>query len=887
MYRLLFMIIMLFTISAVSAADSTAVAKDTTEAKTENGAEKKSKKSKKPKFEDVIEDYETVEGLFTLYHHPKEDKVYMEVRQDQFGPTFLCNITRESGDGYMFDSGAMLDEFPFQLKLVNDKVQFVRENPRFRASPDAALNRALERNVSRSLWGSVKIASEPHPDRGSILLEVSDIFLNDENGVGYQSGRRKMSYSFDKGDSYFSGLKSFPFNTEIEVTLHFTSGKPQPFFTLTDSRSMLHSYHYSLSELPESDYQPRAADDRIGHFVTLYQDYTSLLEDSPYRRYITRWNLQKAEPRFELSPPQKPIVYWLENTIPVEYRAAVQEGVLLWNKAFEKIGFKDAVQVRQMPDDAGWDPADVRYSTIRWIVQPGSGYAVGPSRANPYTGEIYDADIRVSADFVRFFSTEFGEFVTPLSWADTKTDRLWPGMRGSDESLENPALQSCRFADGFSRQMAFGWNVLTARGLAGKHPQDMEKFIHNGIVDLIVHEVGHTLGLRHNFKASAAIDFDKLSDSKFTAANGISGSVMDYNPVNLSAKGKDPAACFQTTLGQYDYWAIEYAYRELPPGSKKSETEMLEEIAARVTEPQLQYGTDEDALGFSSRGMDPTCSQFDLGSDPLRYFEQRTALARELWASIPEKFEEEGETYNKYRKVFGQGISEYAIAAALAPRYVGGVYSRRDHIGDDHSRPPFEVVPAEKQRKALNFIIEHYFSPESFSFDPGLLLRLAPERGWDFENTIFRIQRQDYPIHGIVQLLQSSAMFRLFDPLVLLRIQDNEIRTTEKQPFTMPELFETVRKAVWQELPAGENISSFRRELQRMHLFVLNTIVVNSPQALPHDAISLARADLNTIRDQIRNYLAKGNADRYSRAHLQEVEAKISASLNAQILGSY
>ena len=163
---------------------------------------------------------------------------------------------------------------------------------------------------------------------------------------------KSVKYNFDKENSYFEKLKSFSGNTEIEVALHFVSSNPKPSPTISDARSFQHVYHYSLSNLPQSDYRPRAADDRIGHFLTMYQDYSSVLRDTPYIRNINRWHLEKAEPGFRLSPPRKPIIFWLENTIPVEFREPVREGILLWNKAFERIGFKAAIEVKQQPDDA-------------------------------------------------------------------------------------------------------------------------------------------------------------------------------------------------------------------------------------------------------------------------------------------------------------------------------------------------------------------------------------------------------------------------------------------------------------------------------------------------------------------------------------------------------
>ncbi|UCF64111.1 MAG: zinc-dependent metalloprotease [bacterium] len=858
--------------------------------KTEEKEEDKSKKKKpkEPKFEDLVDGYVKIEGLFTIYSDSKEGKAYLEIRQDQFGPLYLCNVTRQSGDASIFDSGAMMDEFLFYIERVGKNIQFIRKNVAFRVNNDAAIKRALEKDIPNSIWANAKIASQPHPELGSILIDATEIFINDYANVAHITSTVKIPYTFDKENSHLSLLKSFPYNTEIEATLHFKSSKPQPLFNLADSRSMFHRYYYSLSTLPESDYKSREADDRLGHFLTMFQDYSSQLEDTPYRYYITRWNLEKSEPKFSLSKPKKPITFWIENTVPVEYRDAVREGILLWNKAFEKIGFENAMEVRQMPDDADWDPADVRYNTVRWIIQPGGGYAVGPSRANPLTGEIYDADIRVSSDYVRFFYREFGEFVTPLSWMDVRTDQLWPVTKLGSNPLIESQMPVCNYADGKMHQMAFGWNLLISRGLVGNNPEDLKQFVHDGIVDLIVHEVGHTLGLRHNFKASANIDIENLSNKNYTRDVGISASVMDYNPVNLAPAGRTQGKYFQTTLGPYDYWAIEYAYKPLEPGSKTSEKEMLDKIAQKVTEPLLQYGTDYDAFGLSTRGADPSCNLYDLGNDPLLYYQQRITMAQELWKNIPDKFEKEGEQYQKFRRVFGQGLTEYAIAAANLPKYIGGIYAYRDHIGDPKGRSPFRVVSAEKQRQTLKTITDLYFSPNAFQFSAELLNKLAPDYLGDFEGSPWRRLRSDYPIHGIVQLLQASALFRLYDPLTLQRLQDNELRFEKSEtPFTMAEMFKTVRSAIWREVSTHTEISSFRRELQRIHLYVLTQILVNEPSILPHDAITLARFDLVNIQSQIENHLSQSSVGVYTTAHLQEIQAKINAILNAQIQKSF
>lgn len=884
---------------------------------------KKKKKKKGKAFEDVIEDYEIIDGLFTFYRNQDENKIYMEIKPEQFNKIYLCNVTRESGDGALFDGGAMLFEFPFFLTRRGKEVQFIEKNLKFRADKSAAISRAVERDIPNSIWGRAKIESEPHPDRGSVLIEAENMFLQDIASVGQLTGRIKMSYSLDKKNSYFSMLKSFPENTEVEVTLHFNSSKSQPIYTLADSRSMFHRYRYSLSNVPESDYKPRKADDRVGHFVNIHQDYTSVLRDDPYERYITRWNLQKAEPKFSLSKPKQPVVYWLENTIPVEYRDAIREGVLMWNSAFEKIGIKDALEVRQMPDDADWDPADIRYNTIRWIVQPGAAYAAGPSRINPYTGEIYDADIRFSADFVRFLYSEFEEIAQPAAWTRANINMFFPGAaideypnfhgmeamtgiagedRGSPEDLQmrynselpngagisaDNMFRHCRYADGMQHQMAFAWSLLSARAAANGGSVDLEKYIHDALVSVSAHEVGHTLGLRHNFKASSIHALEKLTDKSYAREKGLTGSVMDYTGLNVSPKGQKQGAYYQTTLGPYDYWAIEYAYAPYDENSKDSETAMLEKIASRVSEADLAYGTDEDAFGFSARSVDPTCNLWDLGSDPLAFYRSRIQLTGELWDSIEKDFARKGQTYNKLRMAFNQGLREYALGGMTTSKYIGGLYHYRDHIGDPKGRSPFAVVPAEKQREALQFLIDTYFLPNSFQFSPELLNKLAPDRNWDFQNSAWRMARLDYPIHGIVQVLQATVLLRIYSPMVLVRMQDNEIRFSNGRPFTLAELFAELREAIWQEAPAGSNVNSFRRELQRMHLYALDRIIVKSKIFYPHDAVTMARADLVKIKAEIDKSLRNSQLDAYTEAHFQESAAKIDAVLNAQMERKY
>lgn len=826
----------------------------------------KKKDAKKP-FKEVIKGHEKIAGLFTLYWNRKKNSAFLAINPDQLETIFLANLTRQSGDALFLDGSSMAGQFPFILRQIGDKIQLVNPNLKFRADEDRPFHRAIESHKPKYIISSTKIESAAHPKSGAFLVDIGKLFIYDIQRLTVNTNG---TYIFDKNNSFFKELKSFPFNTEIEIALNYNKKKPVPIYTLAGS-GVISSYHISLSTIPESNFKPRAADDRVGHFTTYYQDYSDILRETPYVRYVNRWNLEKEDPSAWVSPPKEPIVYWLENTIPYELRDAVRNGIESWNEAFEAAGFKDAIVVKQMPDDADWDPADVRYNVVRWIFQASGGYAVGPSRANPYTGELYDADIRVSADFVRFFYTEFEELITPL------TDE--PLVMGFE--LDNEidfSADMCHYGEHLKHEMASAWSTMIATGeIKGSH-EELQHYIYEGLTDLILHEVGHTLGLRHNFKASSIYSISELSDPEFTEEHGISGSVMDYHPVSLF-NGK---TFFQTHPGVYDYWAIEYAYK--PVGkSKLMEKDFLEKIASRSTEPLLTYGTDEDAFGLSTRGIDPLCNTWDLSDNTIAYYKHRIELAHKLWETIPEKFETEGRQYSKIRRVFSQGIRQYSSASRNVAKYISGIYHSRHHVGDPRGENPFKVVDANKQREALKFILNRILAPDAFNFDPDLLNKLAPKRDWDFTGSVWRMSRIDYPIHDVVRWIQSGTLYRLHHPRIFARIRDNELKMPPgAEVFTLTELLEKITGSVWNEVDDGANINSFRRSLQQTHVEVLTTILLNEKNYFHNDAVALARANMKVLYSRIKHSLEINYFDDYTKAHLSDSANRIYSVYKAQ-----
>lgn len=841
------------------------------------------------KFEDVVKDLDKVEGLFTFYRDPEENKLYMEIRPDQIGPTYLCSTMREAGDGLYYDSGSMGDSFPFVFEKVGKTIRMLHRNVYYRADEGSPAAGAVARGLTNSVFGGADLECAPREKGGSFLIDPGKLFLQDHWAVAANLKERKLDYSMDKDGSYFGHVKSFPRNSEIETVIHFTSDKPRATeMRIPDSRSMIHHYRYSLVEIPESDYVPRLADDRVGHFVTRFQDYTSVERDTPYTWYINRWNLKKQDPEAELSPPVEPITYWLANTIPLEYRDAVRDGVLLWNRAFERIGFQDAIVVKQMPDDADWDPADVRYNTIQWIVSPGGGYAVGPSHANPFTGEIYAADIRISSDYVRYYFNSYEQFVDPLTAFSDVTEGL--------DARPDPS-RSCAYSQGLAQQAGFGVDWMIAEGFVDPDSPELKQFIHDGIVDLVVHETGHTLGFKHNFRSSTIHDLQQVHDTEITDREGIGGSVMDYNPVNLAPEGETQGDYWFTTLGAYDYWVVEYAYTPTGAANPEDERETLDRIASRSTDPLLTYGSDEDAFGFGAQGIDPLTSPYDLGSDPVAFYAQRLGMADRIIGGLEDRFARDGAEYPKMRSAYTRAIRNYYYAAATVSKQVGGMYVRRDHV-QEGGLPPFQPVPAERQRSALKFLGDRIFSEKAMRITPGLANKLAPERLSDFDFSIYYAPRVEYPVHEVVLSAQQAALDRLYHPITLNRLLDMPLHAAPGEDvLTMDEMFRTLRKSIWSEVSAGANVSSTRRNLQRAHLDELIALAVRpdgapvfSPRSgdepvgkisPPEDARSFARADLVAIHKSIRSAAAGAGLDGATRAHLDECAARIDAALGA------
>jgi len=869
---------------------------------------KKKDKPEFPKFEDAMKGFEevpTAEPPFIpLWHNKKQDSLRAQIPAGLVGKQFLVATSMAGGP---FATGFQLDHFLAYFDRMDKKLVLMRVDPRYvepKGEPVADV-------IKRSYGGDIILKVLPiiTMKGGDPVIDLDGTLKGDFAGIGPWGGGA-VNASLSK----WAKFKAFPENIELEADLALMQKD--------SGRRIL--FHYSISKIPDSakNYKPRVADDRIGYFLTARKDWSKKHDSKTlFDRYVNRWHLEKRDPSAELSAPKHPIVWYIEKTVPLKYRRWVKEGILEWNKAFEKCGFLDAIEVIQQEDydprTKDLDPEDVRYNFFRWIVT-GRGFAMGPSRNHPLTGQIFDADIVFDDTMVRTYLDRYDYltasdahwkpfnpmldhfFETHPQYAfRTPWENLLPKVKLQDDPHETfydnlmahmheRGRPVCEYAFGMTQQLAFASVAMEARGI---RPDD-EEFIGQIVKEIVMHEVGHCLGLRHNFKASTWLPMEEIEEHKLNDDPNV-GSVMDYNPPIVMPRDQSQGSFTTRSIGPYDYWAIEYGYR--PAGKPhKNDEEMLQAIAGRVAEAGLDYATDEDTMSFLS--PDPLSNRFDMGRDVVAFAKHQTELANNLLKDMDSWAVKEGESYTRVRDILARVMGQRASATSFVARFVGGQIINRDHKGDPNARIPVQVVAPEEQRDALKFVCENVFAEGAYDIDPKLLKLLAPGRfyHWGSDDYDFQIE---FNIHDFILSSQYRCLLSLLNPFTISRVHDNQVRFIDDQKaYTLAEHIQSISNVVWSELnergrEGSENdpyITSIRRNLQRKHLDLMMNLILTKPGTLtPADASSIARLSAAELSEKIGDVLDRGDLDMTSRAHLVDVKKRIDKALEAEYSAGY
>ena len=862
-----------------------------------------------PPFAVVIREARRIDGPLTLWQ--KEDKVWIELMPAQWGKPFLLSPKIKSGIGEAFVLGGLM-VYPVngaggpqvvEFVRVHNQVRLVARNTDIAAKPGTPEARAVADAYSNSLLGSTPVASLPHPDRKSVLVEANGLFLNDILGVGMMLQRGlRQSYGLDRANSVITGVRGSEQATIIETQSHFYTssvsvagfgvalGAPAPQMPrfLPDARSLLVGLHFSLAPLPEVPMTPRRADPRLGLFTSTVLDFSTDLPISPRQRYVNRWRLEKKDPAAEMSEPVKPITFWIDRNVPLPYRETVRAAVLEWNRAFEKIGISGALVVEQQPEDANFDTLDFGYPSVRWMMNADPAFgAIGPSHVDPRSGEILDADIAfegMSARNVRTLRAQVlgGQSISPQSLGDGTTPLSFaqPFTAPADGPMP-PEFARCMHGALAAEQMGYALDVLEARGDLDPDSPIARQFVQDYIKEVIMHEVGHALGLRHNFRASRAYTEAQLSDAEFTRANGTAGSVMEYNAVNLPRPGQTGGLPFHTALGPYDFWAIEYAYKPMPAGTTPAAERIeLQRIAARSSEPQLAFGTDEDNFV----GLDPETIQLDLGSDPIAFAAKRLAIARDLFQRQEKRELPPDRDYAVLRRSIGYAINDATRAVGVLVRQIGGVRTLRDFPGS--GREPLVPVAAAVQREAIDLITASVLSPEGLTLTPALQRRLAP----DFMDRAEGGVATEFSVQQRLLDLQRSVLNYLMSDVIAVRILDGVGKFDKpSDAYQLTELHQRLATDVWTELAAGNAITPARRDLQRDHVNRLSLAVVRPSGSGRADVRGVMREQARALLARLDDALRKRSAiDIATRAHLADsadtLRQALAATLQRQAL---
>lgn len=716
-----------------------------------------------PTVDAMMEDFTSSEGLFDFYTDPETGALYMAITDDQLGEEFIAFTYAENG---VLEAGVFRGAYGSQRIIRFDKhygnLELTEVNTSFYFDEENAISRAANANISDATLTSLDILAET-PSSGDegeaarYLISADDLFLGETlELVRPAPSARSSSWSFEVGElspaTKVSGLRTYPEN--VDVVIDYVFNNPFPFNpgseAVTDARAVTLTLQHSFVAMPDEGFTPRLDDYRVGYFTSRVTDLTTKAA-APYRDLVNRWRLIKKDPEAEVSDPVEPITFWIENTTPLEFRDSVKEGVLAWNEAFEAAGISNALAVQVQPDDAAWDAGDIRYNVLRWTSSPTPPFGgYGPSFTNPRTGEIIGADIMLELAYVqnRLLYNETFESAGIIS-----EDHADDGHGG--------AHHACRAGLEMRQGLSLGLAALETQG-AGQGEKD--ELMRQALMSLIMHEVGHTLGLNHNMKGSAMHGPRDVHDASITQGRP-TASVMDYAPVNLAPLGMEQGDYDHTRPGFYDLWAIQFGY-----DPDLDDQEARDALLARSREPALLFGNDADDMRWAGKGIDPRAMTWDMSSDPVAYAIDRLALTRHITDDLLESYSGE-DSYQALYNRFVLASGQHARMAAVIARQIGGVYVERGDPDQMTDRAPFTPVPLKTQKAAMEALATHVFAADAFAIPQDLLQHLQVQRrGYDFWGTT-----EDPKPHSRALAVQGDVLRHLLHPTVLKRMTSTEL----------------------------------------------------------------------------------------------------------------
>ncbi len=823
-------------------APASSSAASTSASSTSVAVPKKDASGPKPYREVITASAQSSRGAFTS--HKIDEKYYLEIPDSLMGREFMA-ITRVSkaptGAGY---GGEIANRQVLRWERGPDKKLFLRVVSYQNVSSDTL--QPIYQAVRNSNLEPIAAAFDLKAIRKdtSVVIEITDFFKSENQVVSLDPATKtRYRLTITASDrSYIQRIRSYPINTEVRVVKTFnvspapaipTPG-PSPTTSLpaaSAAGAVTMEINTSMILLPRNPMRKRFFDSRVGFFANGYTVYDDASQRTEKETFAVRWRLEPKsaadadrQKRGQLIEPQKPIVYYIDPATPVKWRAYLKKGVDDWQVAFEKAGWKNAIMAKDWDDkDTTLSLEDARYSVIRYFASDIEN-AYGPNIHDPRTGEIIESHIGWYHNVMNLL-------------------RKWYMVQGAavDARARKP-----KFDDELMGQLV--------------------RFVSS-------HEVGHTLGLRHNFGSSHATPVEKLRDKNFIKQFGHTASIMDYARFNYVAQPEDGVTDLFPRIGTYDIWAIEWGYKPVYD-TKTPEADKLvlnNWVKGHETDPRYWFGTEINP-------MDPRSQSEDLGDNAMLASDYGIRNLKRILPNLPQWTREEGEDYDKLQEMYGEITGQFRRYMGHVTKYVGGIYETPKTY--DQAGTVYEPTPKSLQKDAVAFLNKQLFDTPTWLLDPKIMPLVRPDQGVDY-----------------VRTLQEGTLNSLFDVGRMSRLIENSSRG---ESYGLDEFFSDVQSGIWSELAAKKPIDNYRRNLQKAYAEKLIGMYTNPPAVVrptgfsgqgytfvpgPYtdvqksDIMSVTRAYLVQLQSDIRSALP-GQTDKMSRYHLDDVLVRINRALD-------
>ena len=756
-------------------------------------------------IEEFIEEEElkSIDGFLKIYSNDDGSSYFLKLDEEDLNKQFLYfSYVMNAPQGSTLTGGLPSDGKVLEFRnFKSENIGLYQINTSYIKGDET--NNIAKSTITNITEAFVEVFKPAARTDKSVLINVNSILLSEKmDSISYVPSeyREYISVNYgmpDESKTFVKNVFNNETNTAFEVTFAFENSMPNPdafsVSAVTDPRYLSVTGRHIFIKMPDDRFEPRVNDHRIGYFVNKSTDLTSY-DNFPNFALINKWRLIKKNPDAEMSEPEEPIVFWVENTTPKEIIPAVVAGIENWNIAFEEAGFINAVVAKIQPEDAEWDAADYDYNVVRWSSEPdGNLLGIGPSVTNPLTGEIISGDV------------------------------------------VNKLLA-----------IKLGYNYRKLYGYTEDNDPLMQY-----ITNLTLHEVGHVLGLRHNFRGSYLYSPTEIHDKTITG-NTLMSSVMDYDPINIAPEGTEQGIYFSTVPGVYDKWAIKFGYT--PDLSDEERTELLRQSVKR----ELTFGTDDDAMSYPGNNIDPRTKRYDMSNDPIAYAEDIVKIVDQKINALPEIFSDE-EGFNNYTNSFYRLFRTKGRFLETVAQQIGGVYINKI-ASSQNEFVSLEPVPYEKQKQAFELLKKEVFSNGAMNYDPKILANLVFERDSVSYYASFG-DNNDPDFHEIVLASQSNILRNILHPAVMKRLVNSSLYGNEYLP---DEVLNDLNSAIF---ISNEKPDTFKKNLQSTYVdFLIEGFNEGS-----YDEVSKA-----AIFSTLKNILAFSNKSKFKSNHYDLIYFKVS-----------